>query len=105
MLKRPSARSMWAILFAKTRLTSVRRDRGICRFCKAAMATPHRRLWDCVRWTQVRVKAVMGLGIEVTELRDDLPMLTKVTGIMLKDPELVGAKQLAERAPEWTDRR
>eukprot|EP00972_Heterocapsa_arctica_P076346 11262431-Heterocapsa_arctica.AAC.1 len=47
----------------------------------------------------------MGLGIEVAKLRDDLPVLTRVTGIMPKDPELVEARFFAERAPEWTGRR
>eukprot|EP00972_Heterocapsa_arctica_P036354 5350350-Heterocapsa_arctica.AAC.1 len=43
----------------------------------------------------------MGLGIQVAELRDDLSLLTKITGIIVKDPELVEAKQRAEHAAEW----
>eukprot|EP00972_Heterocapsa_arctica_P110424 16256959-Heterocapsa_arctica.AAC.1 len=44
----------------------------------------------------------MGLGIEVAELRDDLPILTNITGIIAKDPELVEAKHRAEHTPDWT---
>eukprot|EP00972_Heterocapsa_arctica_P076247 11248879-Heterocapsa_arctica.AAC.1 len=57
------------------------------------------------RWAQVRIKAVMGLGIEVAKNRDDLPILSKLTGIVPKDPELVEAKHRAEHAPEWTGRK
>eukprot|EP00972_Heterocapsa_arctica_P103199 15208019-Heterocapsa_arctica.AAC.1 len=80
-------------------------DNGTCRFCKAAVETPRHRLWDCERWAQVRIKAVMGLGIEVVELRDDLPILAKLSGILPKDPELVEARLKAERAPERTGRK
>eukprot|EP00972_Heterocapsa_arctica_P000022 3392-Heterocapsa_arctica.AAC.1 len=44
----------------------------------------------------------MGLCIEVAELRDDLPILTKLTGILPQVPGLVEARLRAERAPDWT---
>eukprot|EP00972_Heterocapsa_arctica_P053457 7873623-Heterocapsa_arctica.AAC.1 len=43
----------------------------------------------------------MGLGIEVAELRDTVPELTKRTGIVAIHPELALAKHKAEHAAEW----
>eukprot|EP00972_Heterocapsa_arctica_P077114 11373112-Heterocapsa_arctica.AAC.1 len=44
----------------------------------------------------------MGIRIQVAGLRDDPPILTKITRIIAKDPELVEAKSRARHAPEWS---